>query len=383
MSLDAPQPTLEKPETLVKRRGLFAAAWAAVAAAMLRQTTQPVQAGTDGDVVLGAYNATANETLIVNTAMNGTGLSAACTQGNDGVGLFAEGSSYAVLGLSLSTSSSLGAGLFGAAWNSAPYGVWGSDQTGMANVGVFGQSPNGTGVRGTSGSGVGVHGVVFSASSANTTAIIAQNSSTYAGPAPGAGGFAIYGVSAKGHSVVGAATTAGAGAVVGATNGVAGAYAGVFFGPVVVGGSFTVFGPKSAAVPHPDGTHRRLYCMESPESWFEDFGKGQLACGQADVTLDPDFAAVVNLDDYHVFLTGYGDRDLTVTEQTPTGFRVETKDAASTNRFSWRVVAKRRGIAAPRFETVEVPPEPVLPNIPEPPAAPESPHPRVGAHPRR
>jgi len=31
-------------------------------------------------------------------------------------------------------------------------------------------------------------------------------------------------------------------------------------------------GPKSAAVPHPDGTLRRLYCVESPESWFEDFG---------------------------------------------------------------------------------------------------------------
>jgi len=42
-----------------------------------------------------------------------------------------------------------------------------------------------------------------------------------------------------------------------------------------------VLGAKSAAVLFPDGSHRRLYCMESPESWFEDFGTGQLTNGQA------------------------------------------------------------------------------------------------------
>jgi hypothetical protein len=380
MSLNAPQPTLEKPETLVKRRGLFAAAWAAVAAAVLRQTTQPVQAANGDPVVLGVSNMATATTQVttsggfgqiglrgISTSMGGAGL---CGEnslgGRGGLGVVGRGSQY---------------GLYGQVFN--------PNVAAEPTAGVFGLhdvTPAGSGVQGVAGTAagdVGVFGQIPSSSSVSATGMCGLNYSTYTGSGPGTGGFAIYGVSAKGHSVVGAATTAGAGAVVGATNGVAGAYAGVFFGPVVVGGSFTVFGPKSAAVPHPDGTHRRLYCMESPESWFEDFGKGQLACGQADVTLDPDFAAVVNLDDYHVFLTGYGDRDLTVTEQTPTGFRVETKDAASTNRFSWRVVAKRRDIAAPRFETVEVPPEPVLPNIPEPPAAPESPHPRVGAHPRR
>ena len=129
------------------------------------------------------------------------------------------------------------------------------------------------------------------------------STSSYAGPGPGAGGFGVYGLSAKGHGLVGATASAGAAAVVGATNGVAGAYAAAFYGPVIVGGAFTVFGAKSAAVAHPDGSHRRLYCVESPESWFEDFGKGQLECGRAEVTIDPDFAAVVLLDDFHVFLT--------------------------------------------------------------------------------
>ena len=56
-------------------------------------------------------------------------------------------------------------------------------------------------------------------------------------------------------------------------------------------------------MPHPDGSHRLLYCMESPEAWFEDFGKGTLAGGKAEVKLDPDFAAVVDTSNLHVFLT--------------------------------------------------------------------------------
>ena len=43
------------------------------------------------------------------------------------------------------------------------------------------------------------------------------------------------------------------------------------------GGLTIVGGIKSAAVPHPDGSHRQLYCMESPENWFEDFGNVSFA----------------------------------------------------------------------------------------------------------
>jgi len=76
---------------------------------------------------------------------------------------------------------------------------------------------------------------------------------------------------------------------------------------------------------------------------------------------------------YHVFLTAYRDFDLHVSERGSEGFRVQAKNATASGRFVWRVVAKRKDTAAPRFETVEVLPEPVLPNIPEPPAAPEPP----------
>ena len=54
------------------------------------------------------------------------------------------------------------------------------------------------------------------------------------------------------------------------------AFAGVFQGKVVVQGRLIVTDPsyKSGALAHPDGSHRLVYCVESPESWIEDVGKG-------------------------------------------------------------------------------------------------------------
>jgi hypothetical protein len=105
-----------------------------------------------------------------------------------------------------------------------------------------------------------------------------------------------------------------------------------------------------------------LYCVESPESWFEDFGGGELTCGRADVTIDPDFAAVADVSDYHVFITPYDTyTDLCVADRTSRGFRVLAKDAASSGRFSWRVVARRKDISGERFAEVTIPPEPILP----------------------
>ena len=127
-------------------------------------------------------------------------------------------------------------------------------------------------------------------------------------------------------------------------------------------------------MPHPDGSHRRLYCVESLESWFKDFGRGTLRCGEAAVALDPDFAAVVDVSDYHVFLTGYDGRsDLSVCDCSPEGFRVRGSEGAE-GTFSWRVVAKRKDIAGARLERVEIPKEPTLPDVPasvyEPPPSP-------------
>jgi hypothetical protein len=127
---------------------------------------------------------------------------------------------------------------------------------------------------------------------------------------------------------------------------------------VFVTGNVSVTGTKSAAVPHPDGTHRASYALESPETWFEDFGRGELVEGQVRIDLDTDFAAVVKTeDDYHVFLTPEGDsRGLYVSSRSPTGFEVrEQQEGTSTLPFSYRVVAKRKDIDAERMAEVEVP----------------------------
>jgi hypothetical protein len=241
--------------------------------------------------------------------------------------------------------------------NAAGVGVWG-------RAGLGGVQTDGIGVLGESAGGQGVLGRIPASSARNGTAVYGLNYSSYTGPGPGAGGFGVYGLSAKGHGLVGAVASAGAAAVVGATNGVAGAYAAAFYGPVVVSGDFTVVGgAKNAAIPHPDGSHRRVYCMESPESWFEDFGEGQLVDGVANVKLDSDFATIVKLDKYHVFLTAHGDHDgLHVAERRADGFSVQARGGSASTTFSWRVVAKRRDIPAPRLERVTIPHEPeVLP----------------------
>jgi hypothetical protein len=93
------------------------------------------------------------------------------------------------------------------------------------------------------------------------------------------------------------------------------------------------------------------------------------------VTIDPDFAHVADVSDYHVFVTGYGRNHLAVTERTATGFRVEA-DLALARRdgraesdlhdeFSWRLVARRRDVDTARWQTVTMPPEPERPYLPD------------------
>jgi hypothetical protein len=144
-------------------------------------------------------------------------------------------------------------------------------------------------------------------------------------------------------------------------------------GMVILDGGMTMTGAKSAAVPHPDGSHRLLYSIESPESWFEDFGEEKLVEGKAEVELDPDFAAVVKTGTYHVFLTPYGDSNgLYVIRRSATGFEVrEQKKGASSLRFSYRVVAKRKDIKGERLAKVTLPTVVPRPTRPKPPRRPK------------
>ena len=132
--------------------------------------------------------------------------------------------------------------------------------------------------------------------------------------------------------------------------------AGAFVGNVIIDGNLQVTGTKSAVVPFPDGSHRQLYCLESPESWFEDFGFGQLVKGQTQIQLDPDFVATVNSGSYHVFITEYEDNNgLYVTKRTSTVFEVRAKTSMANTTFSYRVVARRKDVTPARLEKVTWP----------------------------
>jgi hypothetical protein len=132
-------------------------------------------------------------------------------------------------------------------------------------------------------------------------------------------------------------------------------YAGHFDGKVHINGNLTVTGTKSAAVRVADGSLRLLYAIESPESWFEDFGFGRLTDGYAWVQLDETFASVITGVPYHVFLAQYdGDYGLYVTERQESGFAVRSARSPDAEcEFSYRVTAKRKDAAEVRFEEAE------------------------------
>jgi hypothetical protein len=229
-------------------------------------------------------------------------------------------------------------------------GVWGRSTalpgvlgTATAHAGVYGAAPIGVvgdgsggwvGVEGISGSQYGVYGHV-----------------DYKSPSDSMVG--VFGA---------AAVDLGGGNPVGR--------AGVFVGPVDIvdgdlrlDGNLVLWGTKSVAAKHTDGTHRLLYCVESPESQFEDFGEAQLVKGAAKVKLDRDFAGVADTRHYHVFLTPYGDsKGLYVSARSRNGFVVREQGGGKSRlRFSYRVVAKRKHVATKRFQKVTRPKTPKLP----------------------
>jgi hypothetical protein len=251
---------------------------------------------------------------------------------------------------------------------------------GASGIGVFGQG--GAPATGSNGpGGPGVHGVGFGGGYTPLGQAVGVYGLGGAGGSPGVLGTGgtptadgVQGISGSGAGVSGQSSSgvgvsgfsdSGVGLIAQADNEVPGtigliatgnAFAGQFDGNVLVSGELTVSGKKSAAVPFPDGSHRRLYCMESPESWFEDFGSGDLTAGKAVVRLDPNFAAAVQTNEYHVFLNEY-DRNtgLYVTNRTETGFEVRSNAPAKAGAFSYRVVARRKDIVSPRFEPVTLP----------------------------
>ena len=149
------------------------------------------------------------------------------------------------------------------------------------------------------------------------------------------------------------------------------ATAGAFFGNVGINGNLQVSGQKSAVVPFPDGSRRALYCVESPEVWFEDFGSAKLARGRAVVKLDANFAKVIKRGDYRVFVTPEGNcHGLYVRHKSANNFEVrELMGGKSSVAFSYRIVGRRKDIKQhQRFAKIDMPLPP--PRPPRPPRKP-------------
>jgi len=235
-------------------------------------------------------------------------------------------------------------------------------------AGVFGESRDDPGTAGASLNNIGVYGQTEEGIRA--PGFIAGVYGT-GNTRPGVVGF-----SKTGNGVVGLSETSSAAVVgfstgnigvVGMTNN-ADSLAGLFVGNVRVNGALTA-DVKNAVVPFPDGTQRVLHCMESPEHWFEDFGAAKLEAGRTIVKLDADFAKVVELKEYHVFVTPEDDcRGLCVRNKTATSFEVRELQGGTSNvAFSYRIVARRKDIKAhKRFDKITLPP-PEATRIPRPP----------------
>ncbi|HEX4954830.1 MAG TPA: hypothetical protein VF017_15680 [Thermoanaerobaculia bacterium] len=124
-----------------------------------------------------------------------------------------------------------------------------------------------------------------------------------------------------------------------------------------VEGNFVATGSKSAVVRTASYGARQLYSMESPENWFEDFGRAALVNGRAAVAIDEVFAETVNIGEgYLVFLTPKGDcNGLYVAKQTATSFEVrELNGGRRSIGFDYRLVAKRKGYEDVRLQAIAI-----------------------------
>jgi len=304
----------------------------------------------------GVYGASENYISVCGVSPGWLGVGGYTAEGRGVIG-GATGSGDAVVGYA-----NAGNGVTG--MSQRTHGVQGYCVGGPGAVGVRGDAARGIGVSGTgdwgvvgvsTGSGAGVM------ASARTDAVVATSNSArgVVGSTLSSTGSGVHGIAnpagpGTGHVGLRGTSSRGFGLLASTSTGVAGG----FIGSVVVIGNFTAIGGvKSAAVPHPDGSHRLTYALESPETWFEDFGRARLASGRAEVRLDPDFAALVRTDDFHVFLTAEGESPgLFVAERNEAGFEVrEQRGGEGDIPFSYRVVARRRDVDARRLATFDIP----------------------------
>lgn len=117
-------------------------------------------------------------------------------------------------------------------------------------------------------------------------------------------------------------------------------------------GNFAATGTKAASVPTSKG-NQLLYCVESPEIWFEEVGHAQLSNGTVTIPLDALFLETVVIDDAHpmeVFIQEKEETNGLIAKAGLSSFEVKEKANGTSNaKFSYRILAKRRNYQDHRF----------------------------------
>lgn len=262
--------------------------------------------------------------------------------GGSGIGVYGSqnGFGWGVYGTTPS-----GSGVYG--YSSSGYGLQGGSSSGY---GLYSSSTGSDAVHATSTSGIGVNG-----NSSSSTGVQGASSTGYGVYGGSPNNYAVVGVTTSGNGVYGQVSTANQAGIVGRQQAAGGNWAIYGFGNIGATGT------KSAVVPAADGNgHLTLYCMESPECWFEDFGSARLAKGSVTVKIDAEFAGTVETGDYFVFVQAEGEcQGLSVTRKTGTSFVVRELSGGTSNvSFSYRIVARRKDVSAPRLNRVNLPDAP-------------------------
>ena len=334
-------------------------------------------ANAPGNGVVGTGGDTNNAGVTPGVGVGGQGGSQSGTTGTGGIGVRALGGNggtssgaggAGIVSLGGNANNPIGAGGTGVIGNGGNPGTSsGAAGAGVVGTGAGANSPSGTG-------GVGVIGNGLQGLATTGAAVFGSGGSGMGVFGTSASGAGVTGTSANNNAVFGDASAAGNGVFARTVNGnglvaqaTGGGNAASFFGNVVVNGNFTVAPgfAKSGAVTFADGSVRRLYATEMPESWFEDVGEGQIVNGRASVPIPADFAQAVNTGlAYHVFAMPHTAEieALAVTVRAADHFEVEANGRGPVNgTFSYRIVAKLRDTSGGRFERVTLPSAPLAP----------------------
>jgi hypothetical protein len=115
-------------------------------------------------------------------------------------------------------------------------------------------------------------------------------------------------------------------------------------------------GSKSCVIRTSKGP-TEMYCVESPENWFEDFGSSKLINGHTHIDLDSYFIETVTINGNQtmkVFIQLKDNCNGVYVKTGVTGFDVyELNNGTSNAEFDYRIIAKRKGYETQRMKVVE------------------------------